>query len=63
MQKERSMPLDFDSKNIPNDAGAGLTLAMVAIPDSIASAILAGVNPVYAFNAVMVGITLKAPAV
>ena len=50
-----STPLDFDRKNVTADAGAGLTLAMVAIPDSIASAILAGVNPVYAFNSMMVG--------
>jgi SulP family sulfate permease len=55
MQKETSTTLDFDRKNIPTDAGAGLTLAMVAIPDSIASAILAGVNPVFAFNSMMVG--------
>jgi SulP family sulfate permease len=55
MQKETAMTLDFNRKNIPNDAGAGLTLAMVAIPDSIASAILAGVNPVFAFNSMMVG--------
>ena len=47
--------LDFEPKNIPKDVGAGLTLAMVAIPDSIASAILAGVNPIYAFNSMMVG--------
>jgi hypothetical protein len=38
------MPLDFNRKNIPNDAGAGLTMAMVAVPDAIASAILAGVS-------------------
>ncbi|NIV30619.1 MAG: SulP family inorganic anion transporter, partial [Anaerolineae bacterium] len=47
--------LDFELKNVPKDIGAGLTLAMVAIPDSIASAILAGVNPVSAFNSMMVG--------
>ena len=47
--------LDFKPKNVPKDIGAGLTLAMVAIPDSIASAILAGVNPIYAFNSMMVG--------
>ncbi|AKB27139.1 hypothetical protein MSSIT_0420 [Methanosarcina siciliae T4/M] len=28
---------------------------MVAIPDAIASAILAGVNPTFAFNSMMVG--------
>jgi SulP family sulfate permease len=48
--------LGFDPQNIPADLGAGLTMAMVAIPDSIASAILAGVNPIYAFNAMMVGL-------
>ena len=47
--------LDFKGKNVPKDIGAGLTLAMVAIPDSIASAILAGVNPIFAFNSMMVG--------
>lgn len=47
--------LDFEAKNIPNDAGAGLTMAMVAIPDAIASALLAGVNPIYALNSMMVG--------
>ena len=47
--------LDFNPENIPNDLGAGLTMAMVAIPDSLASALLAGVNPIYAFNSMMVG--------
>ena len=46
----------FDRKNIPNDAGAGLTMAMVAVPDAIASAILAGVSPTFAFNALMTGV-------
>jgi SulP family sulfate permease len=49
------LTLDFKAKNVPKDIGAGLTLAMVAIPDSIASAILAGVNPIFAFNSMMVG--------
>ena len=30
-------------------------MALVAVPDAIASAILAGVNPMYGFNALMVG--------
>ena len=47
--------LDFKAQNVPKDIGAGLTLAMIAIPDSIASAILAGVNPIFAFNSMMVG--------
>ena len=48
--------LDFDPKNLAADIGAGITVGLVAIPDSIASAILAGVNPIYAFNAIMVGL-------
>ena len=59
MQKETATPLDFDRKNIPTDAGAGLTMAMVAVPDAIASAILAGVNPVFAFNSMMVGMPVS----
>jgi len=43
------------SKNLVPDAIAGFTTAVVNIPDSIAAAILAGVNPIYAFYAVMVG--------
>ena len=43
------------SKNLASDAIAGFTNAVVNVPDSIAAAILAGVNPTYAFNAVMVG--------
>ena len=47
--------LDFQPKNAATDLGAGLTLAMVGVPDAIASAVLAGVNPIYALNAMMVG--------
>lgn len=47
--------LDFDPKNLPADIGASVTMALVAIPDAIASAILAGVNPMYGFNALIVG--------
>jgi len=47
--------LDLEPKNISSDIGAGLTAAMVAIPDAVASATLAGVNPIFAFNATMVG--------
>jgi SulP family sulfate permease len=43
------------SKNLVPDAIAGFTNAVVNIPDSIAAAVLAGVNPTYAFNAIMVG--------
>ena len=51
----RSRALNFQRENTTADLGAGLTLAMVGVPDAIASAILAGVNPIYAFNAMMVG--------
>ena len=47
--------LDFDVKNLPADLGASITMALVAVPDAIASAILAGVNPIYGFNALIVG--------
>lgn len=47
--------LDFETKNLAPDIGASITMALVAIPDAIASAILAGVNPAYGFNALIVG--------
>jgi SulP family sulfate permease len=47
--------LDFDRKNLPADIGASITMALVAVPDAIASAILAGVNPTFGFNALIVG--------
>lgn len=47
--------LDFERKNLSADIGASITMALVAVPDAIASAILAGVNPMYGFNALMVG--------
>jgi SulP family sulfate permease len=48
------------SKNLVPDAISGFTMAVVNIPDSIAAAILAGVNPTYAFNAIMVGTPIGA---
>lgn len=42
------------------DASAGLTTALVAIPDGIASAILAGLNPVYGLYALMIGTPIAA---
>ena len=36
----------FSSKSLNADLTAGLTTALVTIPDGLASAILAGVNPV-----------------
>jgi len=50
------MKLSFDRKNLASDLGAAVTMAIVAIPDAIASALLAGVNPMHGFNALMVGV-------
>ena len=47
--------LSFNRKNLASDIGAAVTMAIVAIPDAIASALLAGVNPTYGFNALIVG--------
>jgi SulP family sulfate permease len=47
--------LDFKTKNLPADLVSGAVGALIAIPDAIASALLAGVNPTYAFNALMTG--------
>ena len=47
--------LDFETKNLPADIGASITMALVAVPDATASAMLAGVNPTYGFNALIVG--------
>jgi SulP family sulfate permease len=49
------MNLSFSRKTLASDLGAAVTMAVVAIPDAIASAILAGVNPTHGFNALMVG--------
>lgn len=46
---------DFDLKNIPSDAASGAISGIVAIPDAIASGLLAGVSPIYGFNALMTG--------
>ena len=50
------MKLSFNPKNLAADLGAGATMAIVAIPDAVASALLAGVNPTFGFNALMVGV-------
>jgi len=47
--------LDFKIKNLPADVASGAVSGLLAIPDAIASAFLAGVNPTYAFNALMTG--------
>lgn len=45
------MNLSFSRKTLVSDLGAAVTMAIVAIPDAIASAILAGVNPTHAAKA------------
>ena len=47
--------LDFNVKNLPADLASSAVTALIAIPDAIASALLAGVSPTYAFNALMMG--------
>lgn len=42
------------------DLSAGLTTALVAIPDGIASAILAGLNPIHGLYALMIGTPIAA---
>jgi MFS superfamily sulfate permease-like transporter len=46
---------DFKIKNLPADLASGAVGALIAIPDAIASALLTGVNPTYAFNFLMTG--------
>ncbi len=48
--------LDFDVKNMTADLASAAVSALIAIPDAIASAILAGVSPTFAFNALMTGV-------
>ena len=43
----------INPKTIGNDAAAGLTLGIESIPDAMASALLAAVNPIYGLYAVM----------
>ena len=50
--------LDFDVKNLQADAASAAVSGLIAIPDAIASAILAGVSPTYGFNALMTGVPL-----
>jgi SulP family sulfate permease len=50
--------LDFDPRNLAGDLTAGLTMALISVPDAIASALLVGVNPVYGMNAMMVGMPI-----
>ncbi|MEA3334920.1 MAG: SulP family inorganic anion transporter [Chloroflexota bacterium] len=47
--------LDFQAKNLTADLTSAAVSGLIAIPDAIASALLAGVSPTYAFNALMTG--------
>ena len=50
----------YDPKNLVSDLTAGTTSALVTIPDGLASAILAGVNPVHGLYGLMVGTPIAA---
>lgn len=47
-------------KKLKFDLSAGLTTALVAIPDGIASAMLAGLNPIHGLYALMIGTPIAA---
>jgi SulP family sulfate permease len=49
-----------DRKTSGKDITAGLTAAIAGIPDGMASATLAGVNPVYGLYNLMVGTPIAA---
>ena len=51
---------NFPKKTLKADLSAGLTTALVAIPDGIASAILAGLNPIHGLYALMIGTPIAA---
>ena len=46
-------------KTLKADLSAGLTTALVAVPDGIASAILAGLNPIHGLYALMIGTPIE----
>lgn len=52
--------LNYNLNNTIPDLTAGATTALVTIPDGLASAILAGVNPVHGLYGLMVGTPLAA---
>ena len=47
-------------RNFGADLTAGITVALVSIPDAMATAILAGVNPLNGLYALMVGTPIAA---
>lgn len=46
---------DYNRSKFRSDLIAGLTVALVALPQSMAFAIIAGVDPIYGLNAVIIG--------
>ena len=52
--------LGINRKTIGRDTLAGLTAAIAAIPDGMASAVLAGVNPVYGLYNLITGTPVAA---
>lgn len=52
--------LKYDRQNLASDLTAGVASAFVTIPDGLASAILAGVNPMQGLYALMVGTPIAA---
>ena len=52
--------MKYNPKNLASDLIAGITTALVTIPDGLASAILAGVNPVHGLYGLMVGTPIAA---
>ena len=58
----KRLSLNYNPRNLASDLTAGVTTALVTIPDGLASAILAGVNPVHGLYGLMVGTPLAALA-
>jgi SulP family sulfate permease len=56
----RKIKLGFNRKTLSSDLTAGLTTALITIPDGLASAILAGVNPVQGLYSLMFGTPVAA---
>jgi SulP family sulfate permease len=54
------MQLKINKSNLPNDLVAGLTFALVNIPQSMAHALLAAVNPVYGLYTLMLATPIGA---
>jgi SulP family sulfate permease len=52
----------FNRETLPSDLLAGLVVAVTSIPDAMASAILAGLNPIQGLYAIMIGTPVGAMA-